>query len=101
MTDFAIDTKCLAKRKAFRNCTLMLVLFLAWAGSPLHGAAKPQTWIVSWAASQEIPEPNNALPSDDLRDATVRQIFHLSAGGSVLRVHVSNAFGTETLRLSS
>jgi lysophospholipase L1-like esterase len=79
----------------------MLVLFLAWAGSPLHGAAKPQTWIVSWAASQEIPEPNNALPSDDLRDATVRQIFHLSAGGSALRVHVSNAFGTETLRLSS
>ena len=101
MTDFAIDTKCLAKRKAFRNCKLMLVLFLAWAVSPLYGAAKPQTWIVSWAASQQVPEPNNALPSDDLRDATVRQIFHLSAGGSALRVHVSNAFGTGALHLNS
>ena len=101
MTDFAIDTKCLAERKAFRNCKLMLMLFLAWAVSPLHGAAKPQTWIVSWAASQQVPEPNNALPSDDLRNATVRQIVHLSAGGSALRVHFSNAFGTEALRLSS
>jgi lysophospholipase L1-like esterase len=101
MTDFAIDTKCLAKRKAFRNRTLMLVLFLAWAVSPLHGAAKPQIWIVSWAASQQIPEPHNALPSDDLRDATVRQIVYLSAGGSALRVHVSNAFATEALHFSS
>ena len=101
MTDFAIDTKCLAKRKVFTNCALVFVLFLAWPVSPLHGAAKPQTWIVSWAASQQIPEPNNALPSDDLRDATVRQIFHLSAGGSALRVHVSNAFGTAALHVSS
>jgi lysophospholipase L1-like esterase len=101
MINFAIDTKCLADRKAFRNCTLILVLFLAWAGSPLHGAAKPKIWIVSWAASQQIPEPNNALPSDDLRDATVRQIVHLSAGGSALRVHVSNAFGTAVLHFSS
>ncbi len=101
MTDFAIDTKSLTKKKAFGNCTLMLVLFLAWPPSPLHGAAKPQTWIVSWAASQQIPEPHNALPSDDLRNATVRQIVHLSAGGSALRVHVSNAFGTEALHFNS
>lgn len=101
MTDFAIDTKSLTKKKAFGNCALILVLFLAWLPSPLHGAAKPQTWIVSWAASQQIPEPHNALPSDAWRNATVRQIFHLSAGGSALRVHVSNAFGTEALHFSS
>jgi len=41
------------------------------------------------------------LPAADLRDATVRQIFHLSAGGPALRVHVSNAFGTEALRFTS
>ena len=101
MTDCAIDTKSLTKKKAFRYCTLVLVLFLAWPPSPLDGAAKPQTWIVSWAASQQIPEPHNALPSDDLRNATVRQIFHISAGGSALRVHVSNAFGSEALHFNS
>ena len=88
-------------RKVFKSCALISVVFLTWPLSPLRGAAKPQVWIVSWAASQQVPEPNNALPSDDLRDATVRQIFHLSAGGSVLHVHVSNAFGTAALHLSS
>lgn len=63
--------------------------------------AQSQTWIASWGASQQIPEPQNTLPQADLRDATVRQIFHLSAGGPELRVHVSNAFGTQALRFTS
>jgi lysophospholipase L1-like esterase len=58
-------------------------------------------WLSSWGASQQIPEPQNALPPDDLRDATVRQIFHLSVGGPVLRVHLSNAFGVEPLHFTS
>ncbi len=58
-------------------------------------------WIASWSASQQIPEPQNALPADDLQDATVRQIFHLSVGGPALRVHLSNAFGTEALHFTS
>lgn len=58
-------------------------------------------WVGSWAASQQIPEPQNALPSDELRDATLRQIVHLSAGGSAVRVHISNAFGTAPLHLAS
>jgi lysophospholipase L1-like esterase len=60
-----------------------------------------QVWVASWGASQQIPEPQNARAADDLRDATVRQIFHLSAGGQMLRVHVSNVFGTEALRFTS
>ena len=58
-------------------------------------------WVASWGASQQIPEPQNALVADDLTDATVRQIFHLSVGGPALRVHISNAFGTEPLRVTS
>ncbi|MGA9673029.1 MAG: SGNH/GDSL hydrolase family protein [Terracidiphilus sp.] len=41
------------------------------------------------------------MPADDLRDATVRQIVHLSVGGSALRVQLSNAFGTEPLHFTS
>ncbi|MDE3187362.1 MAG: SGNH/GDSL hydrolase family protein [Acidobacteriota bacterium] len=66
-----------------------------------QAALQPQVWVASWGASQQIPEPQNALPADDLSDATVRQIFHLSAGGPALRVHVSNAFGTEALHITS
>ena len=66
-----------------------------------RGAAKQDTWVASWGTSQQIPEPQNALPTDDLRDATVRQIVHLSLGGSALRVHLSNAFGTLALHFTS
>jgi lysophospholipase L1-like esterase len=62
---------------------------------------KETVWVASWGASQQIPEPQNALAPDDLRDATVRQIFHLSAGGPAVRVHVSNAFGNEALHFTS
>lgn len=71
------------------------------AQAPANTAARSQVWVASWGASQQIPEPQNALPQNDLRDATVRQIFHLSVGGSAVRVHVSNAFGTEALRFDS
>jgi hypothetical protein len=56
--------------------------------SPLAAVSPSQTWVASWSSSQQIPEPQNELPVDDLRDATVRQIFHLSVGGSGLRVHI-------------
>jgi lysophospholipase L1-like esterase len=63
--------------------------------------AKPQSrnfkWVGAWAASQQTPEPQNALAPEDMRDMTMREIVHLSLGGSSLRVHVSNAFGTEPL----
>ena len=88
-------------RRAFKNKAALLIVVLL--GSVVHAGAagKPQVWIVSWAASQQIPEPQNALPSEDLRDATVRQIFHLSLGGRSVRVHLSNAFGTEGLHFTA
>jgi lysophospholipase L1-like esterase len=77
------------------------VVGLTFIGAPSHAQPKPQAWVASWGASQQIPEPQNAVAADDLRDATVRQVFHLSLGGPVLRVHLSNAFGTEALHFTS
>ena len=66
----------------------------------LSAPPQPQ-WIATWATSQQIPEPQNALAPADLHDATLRQIVHLSVGGARLRVHLSNAFGTDALHLTS
>ncbi|HVN92445.1 MAG TPA: SGNH/GDSL hydrolase family protein [Terracidiphilus sp.] len=60
-----------------------------------------ETWVQSWGSSQQIPEPQNSLPADDLTDATLRQIVHLSLGGTEMRVHISNAFGTRPLHFTS
>lgn len=86
-----------------RKFAVLLGLALAASRMPAqrNSAVKSDVWVSSWGASQQIPEPQNALPSDDLRGATVRQIFHLSVGGRELRVHVSNAFGTEALHFTS
>ena len=90
------------KRAVHIRAVALALLALLQTAIPLCArTAKPPVWIVTWSASQQIPEPQNALPADDLRDATVRQIFHLSAGGTALRVHLSNAFGTEALHFNS
>jgi len=98
-------------RRMMRKIAALSALFIATAlpalaKKPAHPsedlAAQPPVWVVSWSASQQIPEPQNALPADELRDATLRQIFHLSLGGyDGLRVHISNAFGTTALHLTS
>jgi lysophospholipase L1-like esterase len=84
----------------------VLLTFLAMTLSPgikgiAQSPANNQIWIGSWAASQQVPEPQNALPRADLTDVTIREIIHLSVGGSTLRVHLSNSFGTAPLHFSS
>ncbi|HEY5084603.1 MAG TPA: hypothetical protein VII48_08785, partial [Rhizomicrobium sp.] len=83
--------------KIIPAAALAILLWLV----PLAATAAEQMWIGSWASSQQIPEPANALPPAALEDATLRQIVHLSLGGQSLRVRLSNAFGTEPLRITS
>lgn len=84
---------------------LVAGLLIFWGGTSNRAqegpSAPPAVWVTSWGASQQVPEPQNSLAPEDLTDATVRQIFHLSIGGPALRVHISNAFGTEALRVNS
>ncbi|WP_010218054.1 SGNH/GDSL hydrolase family protein [Sphingomonas sp. PAMC 26621] len=76
---------------------------LAALGVLLLGAAAPQParWVGSWATAQQIPEPRNALADPLLTDATLRQVVRLSMGGKHLRIQLSNAFGTEPLRVQA
>lgn len=85
-----------------RKFVALLVLAIAAAGLTAQSAIPAAAhWTATWGASQQIPEPANALPLDDLRDATLHQIFHLSIGGTTLRIQLSNAFGTEALHVTS
>ena len=80
---------------------LIVIAASIWAQSGAQAAANAAVWVASWGTSQQVPEPQNALSTEDLRDATVRQIFHLSVGGRALRLHLSNAFGTAALHFTS
>ena len=83
--------------KIIPAAALAILLWLV----PLGAIAAEPMWIGSWASSQQIPEPANALPPAGPEDATLRQIVHLSLGGQTLRVRLSNAFGTEPLHITS
>lgn len=88
------------RRKSLHVLGFVLLAIKCQAQAP-STVEKLQVWVASWGASQQIPETQNTLPSDELRDATVRQIFHLSDGGATVRIHLSNAFGTEALHFTS
>ena len=71
---------------------------LAQTGKPLFSV---KGWTGSWAASQQLPEPNNLLSNADLDHAVLRQVVHLSVGGERLRLHLSNAFGTQPFSIEA
>jgi lysophospholipase L1-like esterase len=74
------------------------------ASAPAQKNAVVPHWVASWASSQMAPEPVNNQPGIDaslLKDATVRQIVHLSTGGDAVRLELSNVFGTRYLVFDS
>lgn len=77
------------------------MLALVFASAAHLEAASTNGWVGTWASSQQIPEPQNALPSSELMDSTLRETVHVSCAGSMIRVHLSNVFGTDALHLTS
>lgn len=80
-------------------------VFAAIAALSLAEAAAAKAsggrWVVSWASAQLVPNANDGLAAEDLSDATLRQVVRLSLGGPRLRVRLSNAFGTQPLKIGS
>jgi lysophospholipase L1-like esterase len=48
-----------------------------------------------------VPDGNNLLPAEKFGDATLRQLVHVSLGGSRLRVRLSNVYGTMPLAIDA
>jgi len=67
----------------------------------IHASDSQTRWLGSWTASEQLVEPNNALSPEDVHDATLRQIVHLSMGGDRVRLHLSNRFAATPLSLTS
>src|SRR5664279_1784183 len=80
-------------RRLFVGCVI-----LSAAGIAVQAQ---QHWVGSWAASQQLVEPHNSISDEDLTYTTLRQIVHLTIGGSELRLHLSNRYGSAPLHLAS
>ncbi|MRW90497.1 SGNH/GDSL hydrolase family protein [Duganella sp. FT80W] len=83
-----------SSQHAIRSCFGVVLAACLIGGA----AAEPAThWVASWGAAQQIPDPQNQLAAEHWRDASLRQIVHLSVGGKQFRVRISNVYGTAPL----
>lgn len=67
------------------------------ATTPLAAQSPDLRWSASWGSAQEQPYGTEVLPQGTLDGSTLRQIVHLSTGGTQLRVTLSNLFGAQPL----
>lgn len=75
---------------------MRLAVLIAFALSVLAApAVAEERWIPTWYAA---PLPS-AAPDARVQDQTLRQMVRVSAGGDRIRLRLSNAYGTEPLRL--
>lgn len=58
-------------------------------------------WVGSWGSSPQLVEPQNRPPQPGLEGNTLRQIVHLTIGGTRIRIRFSNEFGTQEMSLAS
>lgn len=66
---------------------------LPGAATAASAASPSPHWVETWAASQ-TPPATTGISAAGLDDQTVRMIVHTSAGGSGLRIQLSNEYGS-------
>ena len=85
-------------------CARFTMAFLALSLSFAAVAAAPAAhWVVSWGASPSPPPDETHIRTKGLEfnNQTLREIVHLSIGGSAVRVRFSNFFGRQSLEIGS
>jgi len=89
------------RASAVAACLLFLVFVPfstqnAWVASA--NEKNPSHWVGTWASSPQLADQP---PPPPLADTTLRQIVHVSLGGTKIRVRFSNAFGKTALTITS
>lgn len=79
-----------------KRLLFLAVLFLSVNCACFASDSKKDKWVGSWAASplvMHLREP--------VADSTIRDVVHLTLGGTAVRVTLTNQFGTAPLRIDS
>ncbi len=75
--------------------TVLAVAGIAFATAPAaRDASDAGHWVGTWSAS-----PQAAFNPVELKHQSVRQIVHVSIGGTRVRVRLSNAYGADSLQI--
>src|SRR5260370_30518923 len=93
----ATRTNMTPRSKSLQTLALFLLCLTAFA--PLVNAAPPDHWVGTWGAA-----PVAALNPDGkilAGDTTLREIVHISIGGPMARVVLSNEFRLHPLTITA
>jgi lysophospholipase L1-like esterase len=71
------------------------------AAAPVQSTESGLHWVASWGTANMAPDPSNVLPDEKWRDASLRQLVHVSLGGKRLRLRFSNVYGTTPLEIDA
>ncbi|HTP67796.1 MAG TPA: SGNH/GDSL hydrolase family protein [Dongiaceae bacterium] len=77
-----------------------IALFAASAPGSSFAAGTTDPWTGTWACSPQLSDSSVSPPTPDLSDTTLRQIVHVSIGGTTLRIRFSNEFGKTPLTIT-
>jgi lysophospholipase L1-like esterase len=78
-----------------------LVLLILSVGCARQTASAKECWIGTWVSAQQLTEPRNNPPAPGLSNNTLRQVVHVTLGGSKLRVQFSNAYGNGPVMINA
>jgi len=87
------------RKNALLNTLLICILLFV---SPLTGTPQrttPRTWIATWTTSPEPADGNPNRPLLKIDNQTVRERVRVSAGGSQIRLRLSNEYGSSPLTI--
>lgn len=79
-----------------KKILLWIVLFLSMNIACLAADRRNGNWVGSWASS-----PLLVHMREPVSDSTIRDVVHLTLGGTAVRVTLTNQFGTTPLRVDS
>ena len=85
------------------HCLLLLAALTqagACASMPRAESVQPE-WVATWQAAPQLTETRNMPPAPGLAGTTLRQRFHLSLGGSRMRIRLSNEFGDGSVEVAA
>jgi lysophospholipase L1-like esterase len=88
--------------RIFRKSSMagFVLLILSLSCTSCVVSAK-ECWIGTWVSGQQLTEPHNNPPAPGLSNNTLRQVVHVTLGGSKLRVQFSNAYGSSPVTIKA
>lgn len=80
--------------------TFALFVFLLFGGTIRTEAQPSDPWKATWATAVEFTGPGD-MPKESLSNRSIRQVVHVSFGGSTLRLKLSNEFSQQPVSIHS